>query len=193
MLIKGADGQVIEGLEGKLKTISSGIHRLHEEGANGDAYVISTSVQAPTLTGTAARESLIVVRNDSKTHDLVIDRVSVSASAAMAFLLRRNPVLGALGAQIPGFARHLNFAVEKATDLFVSVWDETAGGITNITVGTDIATIFAPVGQHTEDMKGALILPPGRILVVDKGATAGEVSVSLYASVRPAGLFLPVA
>lgn len=194
MLIKGADGQVIEGLEGKLKVSASGHSRFHEEAANGDAYVISTVTQAPTLTGTAARESLLVIRNDEKLHDLVIDKISVSTSAAMAFILRRNPTLGALGAQIAGFARHLNFASEKpVTGMFVSVWDETAGGITNITSGVDIATIFAGVGTQTEDLKGGLILPPGRILVVDKGATAGEVSVSVYASLRPSGLFLPVA
>lgn len=193
MLIKGADGQVIQGLEGKLKVISSGYSRLHEEAANGDAYVISTVTQAPTLTGTAAREPLLVIRNDGATVDLVIDKIAVSASAAMAFILRIEAVLGALGAQIAGAGRNLNFGSGKLAPVFVSVWDETAGGITNITGGVDIATIFSGVGSQSEDMKGALILPPGRVLVVDKGATAGEVSVTIYASLRPSGLLLPTA
>lgn len=193
MLIKGADGQVIQGLEGKLKVISSGYSRLHEEAANGDAYVISTVTQAPTLTGTAAREPLLVIRNDGATVDLVIDKIAVSASAAMAFILRGEAVLGALGAQIAGAGRNLNFGSGKLAPVFVSVWDETAGGITNITGGVDIATIFSGVGSQSEDMKGALILPPGRVLVVDKGATAGEVSVTIYASLRPSGLLLPTA
>lgn len=193
MLIKGADGQVIEGLEGKLKVISSGYSRLHEEAANGDAYVISTVTQAPTLTGTAAREPLLVIRNDGATVDLVIDKIAVSASAAMAFILQREAVLGELGAQIAGAGSNLNFGSGKLAPVFVSVWDETAGGITNITGGVDIATIFSGVGSQSEDMKGALILPPGRVLVVDKGATAGEVSVTIYASLRPSGLLLPTA
>ncbi|MGD9631363.1 MAG: hypothetical protein AB7V18_19160 [Pyrinomonadaceae bacterium] len=192
MLLKGVDGRAIQGLEGKLKVLASGIHRLHEEGTLGDAVVISTVSVAPTLTGTAAREPLLVIRNDSNLMDLVVDRISVSASAAMAFILRRNPVLGALGAQVAGFARNLNYANEKSlSDVFVSVWDETAGGITNITGGQDIATIFSGVGGNVEDTKGALILSPGRVLVVDKAAVAGEVSVNVYASLRPAGLFLP--
>lgn len=191
MLIKGVSGRAIEELEGKLKVSSSEIHRLHEEAAQGDAFVISTVTQAPTLTGTAVREVLLVIRNDSQILDLVIDRIAVSASAAMAFILRRNPTLGVLGASIAGAARNMNFASEKPADVFVAVWDEVAGGITNVTLGLDIATIFSGVGQVTEDMKGALVLPPGRILTVDKGATAGEVSVSAYCSMRPSGLFLP--
>lgn len=192
MLLKGTDGRAIQGLEGKLKVLSSEIHRLHEEAALGDAVVISTVSVAPTLTGTAAREALLVIRNDSQTHDLVVDRISVSTDTAMPFILRRNPALGALGAQADGFARNLNYANEKSlSDVFVSVWDETAGGITNITGGQDIATIFSAAGGNVEDMKGALILSPGRVLVVDKGAVAGEVSVNVYASLRLAGLFLP--
>lgn len=192
MLIKGADGRVIEGLEGKLKVLSSTHSRIHEEALEGDAYVISTVTQAPSLTGTAAREPLLVIRNDSQ-KDLVFDRITFGSAAAMPFILRRNAVLGALGAQIAGAAQHLNFATEKAVDVFVSVWDETAGGITNITGGVDIATVFCGVGQTEEDFKGALILPPGRVLVVDKGAIAGEVSVTAYASLRPSGLLLPAA
>lgn len=193
MIVKDASGRVIEGLEGKLKVLSSVVDRVHEEALLGDAYAISTVAQAPSLTGTAAREPLLVIRNDSQTHDLVFDKITVGSSAAMPFILRRNAVLGALGAQIAGAARHLNFATEKAVDVFVSVWDETAGGITNITGGVDIATIFCGIGQVTDELKGALILPPGRVLVVDKGATAGEVSVTAYASLRPSGLLLPAA
>lgn len=191
MLIKGADGRAVEQLEGKLKVLASTFSRLHEESLLGNLFVASTVAQAPSLTGTAARESLLVLVNNVNNMDLVIDQIHVGSAASCPFILRRNCILGALGAQVAGVAGSLNFGINNVPNVLIAVWNEVAGGITGITGGVDIHSILNGVAEHNEFSEGGLIIPTGRNIVIDKGAIATEVSVNITFSMQPAGLLTP--
>ena len=147
--------------DGRLLTQSVQDSAEAEAARIGEAFTLGSSQSLRALTYAAADDGPIMyVRNISATKTLVLDGFTATeAGPGLILYLVKNPILGAIGANVPITPENRNFSSTNEAEVEAEVWDDTGAlGITGLTGGVEVASFLRAVPAGTLDLKNAVRL-----------------------------------
>ena len=150
------------------------------------AYTANTAQTADFLTiGDGETAPMLYVRNDDSDRLINLQLVVFTQNTALLqWRVVRNPVLGTIGANNVHVPVNANFGSDRlAVGTFFN-WDESGTeGMTGLTGGDTVVTIYTPAGALAFQLDASIILGPGNsMMLVAKNATGGAVEAA--ASIR---------
>ncbi|MCK5652150.1 MAG: hypothetical protein KAJ42_12260 [Gemmatimonadetes bacterium] len=146
---------------GRLRTEAISESLEADASRQGEAFTLATSQSVRTLTVVAANDGpLLYVRNLSEAKILVADGFTATEDGPGGILyIVKNPVLAAIGANVPIVASNRNFSSTREASVEAEVWDETGVvGLTGLSGGEEVASFIRPVPAGTLDLKNAVRL-----------------------------------